>query len=214
MILHFLLDLSRQCGVSFPCTPSGTSFEFTSSTSLHGIEDDSAVDVQCIWDDVRLHLRRFLVNQLQGHHETKTGTLQQQLQFKTQCLQQLAFLYPESEVLAKYQNMQNKMVSDLLQKCVLESSGETNFEKMVHGYESSIPIVCAMIKEDLCLLSGIIDPPSTLKFINETYLDTITEEMTILLDTLCELQFKENALHGVKASKSSKKQRGVAHVLG
>ncbi|XP_066472007.1 uncharacterized protein KIAA0825 homolog [Tiliqua scincoides] len=213
LILHFLLDLSRQCGVSFPCTPSGTSFEFTSSTSLHGIEDDSAVDVQCIWDDVRLHLRRFLVNQLQSHHETKIGTLQQQLQFKTQCLQQLSFLYPESEVLAKYQNMQNKIVSDLLQKCVLESSGETNFEKMVHGYESSIPTMCAMIKEDLYVLSGIIDPPSTLKFINETYLDTITEEMTILLDTLCELQFKENALHGVKASKSSKKQRGVAHVL-
>ncbi|XP_053149892.1 uncharacterized protein KIAA0825 homolog isoform X3 [Hemicordylus capensis] len=212
MILHFLLDLSSQCGVLFPCTPSGTSFEFTSSTSLHGIEDNSAMDVQCIWDDVRLHLRRFLVNQLQSHHETKHGTLQQQLQFKTQCLQQLFFLYPEPEVLAKYQNMQNKLVSDLLQKCVLESSGETNFEKMVHGYESSLPILCTLIKEDMYILSGIIDSHSTMKFINETYLDTITEEMTILLETLCELQFKENALHGVKASKSSKKQRGVAHV--
>ncbi|XP_062985666.1 uncharacterized protein KIAA0825 homolog [Elgaria multicarinata webbii] len=212
IILHFLLDLSSQCGVLFPCTPSGTSFEFTSSTSLHGVEEGSAMDVQCIWDDVRLQLRRFLVNQLQNHQETKTGTLQKQSQFKTRCLQQLLFLYPESEVLAKYQNMQNKLVSDLLQKCVLESSGETNFEKMVHGYESSIPAMCAMIKEDLYILSGIIDPSSTVKFINETYLDTITEEMTIVLETLCELQFKENALHGVKSSKSSKKHRGLAHV--
>ncbi|XP_044301677.1 uncharacterized protein KIAA0825 homolog isoform X3 [Varanus komodoensis] len=212
IILHFLLDLSSQCGVLFPCTPSGASFEFTSGASLHGIEDDSAMDVQCIWDDIRLHLRRFLVNQLQNHEEAKTGTLQEQLHFKTRCLQQLLFLYPESEVLAKYQNMQNKLVSDLLQKCVLESSGETNFEKMVHGYESSIPAMCAMIKEDLYILSGIIDSPSTLKFINETYLDTITEEMTLLLETLCELQFKENALHGVKASKSLKKHRRLAPV--
>ncbi|XP_061478297.1 uncharacterized protein KIAA0825 homolog isoform X2 [Rhineura floridana] len=211
-VLHFLLDLSSQCGVFFPCTPSGTSFEFTSSTSLHGVEDNSAVDAQCIWDDVRLYLRRFLVNQLQNHNETKTAAFQQQLQSKAQCLQQLLFLYPETEVLVKYQKLQNKLVSDLLQKCVLESIGETNFEKMVHGYKKSIPSLCAMIKEDLYILSGIIDPSSTLKFINETYLDTITKEMTILLETLCELQFKENTLHGVKANKTSKKHRGVAHV--
>nr|XP_056705219.1 uncharacterized protein KIAA0825 homolog [Euleptes europaea] len=210
IILHFLLDLSSQCGVLFPCTPSGTSFEIKSSISLHGIEDDSAMDVQCIWDDVRLHLRRFLVNQLQSHHETKIGTLQQQLQFKTQCLQQLLFLYPESEVIAKYQNMQNKLVSDLLQKCVLESSGETNLEKVVCGYESSIPTLCTMIEEDLYILCGMIDPSSTLKFINESYLDTITEEITILLGKLRELQLKEDALYVVKTSNSSKKQKEIA----
>uniref|UniRef100_A0A8D0BN44 KIAA0825 n=1 Tax=Salvator merianae TaxID=96440 RepID=A0A8D0BN44_SALMN len=211
-IIHFLLDLSSQCGVLFPCTPSGSSFEFTSRTSLHGVDDVSAIDAQCVWDEVRLHLRRFLVNQLQNHQEKDSGTLQQQLQFKTQCLQQLLFLYPESEILEKYQKMQNKLVSDLLQKSVLESIGETNFEKMVHGYESSIPALCAMIKEDLYILSGINDPHSILKFISETYLDTVTEEVTLLLETLCELQFKENALLGVKASKTTKKHRGVTHV--
>ncbi|KAK9408402.1 hypothetical protein NXF25_007176 [Crotalus adamanteus] len=34
-ILHFLLELSNQCGVLFPCTPSGASFEFISSSSIH-----------------------------------------------------------------------------------------------------------------------------------------------------------------------------------
>ncbi|XP_060091671.1 uncharacterized protein KIAA0825 homolog isoform X1 [Heteronotia binoei] len=210
IILHFLLDLSSQCGVLFPCISSGSSFEFSSNISLHGIEDDSAMDVHCIWDDVRLHLWRFLVSQLQSHHETKIGTLQQQLQFKTQCLQQLLFLYPESEVIAKYQNMQNKLVSDLLQKCILESNGETNLEKVVCGYENSIPTLCAMIKDDLYILGGLIEPSSTLKFINESYLDTITEEITILLEKLCELQVKQNALYAVKTSKSSKKQKAVA----
>ncbi|XP_009992082.1 PREDICTED: uncharacterized protein KIAA0825 homolog [Chaetura pelagica] len=212
MILHFLLDLSSQCGVSFPCTPSGMSFELTSS--LHAVEDDSTMDVKSLWDDVRLHLRRFLVNRLQSQGDTNTNALQQKMEFKTQCIQQLLFLYPESEVLAKYQNMQNKFVSELLQNCILSSSGETNFDKVVHGYQSSIPRLCTMIKEDLCLLSGTIDPSSSLKFINESYLDTITEEMTVLLERLCELQFKENALHVVKANKISKKHRGAVHVMG
>lgn len=212
MILHFLLDLSSQCGVSFPCTPSGTSFELTSS--LHAIEDDSAMDVKSLWDDVRLHLRRFLVNRLQSQEERSANTSQQQMEFKTQCIRQLLFLYPESEVLMKYQHMQNKLVSDLLQNCILSSSGETNFDKMVHGYQSSVPTLCTMIKEDLYVLSGTIDPSSSLKFINETYLDTITEEMTVLLERLCELQFKENALHVVKAGKISKKHRGTVHAVG
>ncbi|XP_009865298.1 PREDICTED: uncharacterized protein KIAA0825 homolog, partial [Apaloderma vittatum] len=209
MILHFLLDLSSQCGVSFPCTPSGTSFELTSS--LHAIEDDSSMDVKSLWDDVRLHLRRFLVNRLQSQEETNTNALQQQMEFKTQCIQQLLFLYPESDVLTKYQNMQNKLVSDLLQNCVLSSSGETSFDKVVHGYQSSVPTLSTMIKEDLYILTGTIDLSSSLKFINETYLDTITEEMTVLLERLCELQFKENALHIVKANKISKKHRGTVH---
>ncbi|XP_065262889.1 uncharacterized protein KIAA0825 homolog [Emys orbicularis] len=213
MILHFLLDLSSQCGVSFPCTPSGTSFELTSRASLHAIEDDSSMNIKSVWDDVRLHLRRFLVNRLQSPHETNTATLKQQMQFKTQCIQHLLFLYPESEVLTKYQNMQNKLVSELLQHCVLSSCGETNFDKVVHGYKSSVPTLCTMIKEDLYILSGTIDPSSTLMFINETYLDTITEEITVLLERLCELQFKENALHIIKTSKISKKHRGTVHAL-
>lgn len=172
------------------------------------------MDVKSLWDDIRLHLRRFLVNRLQSQEETSTNALQQQVKFKTQCIQQLLFLYPESEVLMKYQNMQNKLVSDLLQNCILSSCGETNFDKVVHGYESSIPTLCTMIKEDLYVLSGTIDPSSSLNFINETYLDTITEEMTVLLERLCELQFKENALHIVKANKISKKHRGTVRAVG
>ncbi|XP_061335071.1 uncharacterized protein KIAA0825 homolog isoform X5 [Pezoporus flaviventris] len=211
MILHFLLDLSSQCGVSFPCTPSGKSFELTSS--LHAIEEDSAMDVKSLWDDVRLHLRRFLVNRLHSQEETATNALEQQMEFKTQYIQQLLFLYPESEILAKYQNMQKSVVRDLLQNCILSSCGETNFDKVVHGYQSSIPTLCTMIKEDLYLLCGTIDPSSSLKFVNETYLVTITEEMTVLLERLCELQFKENALHIVKANKISKKHRGAVHAV-
>ncbi|XP_059581010.1 uncharacterized protein KIAA0825 homolog isoform X5 [Alligator mississippiensis] len=214
MVVHFLLDLSSQCGVSFPCTPSGTSFDFTPRASLHAIEDDSSMDVQSLWDDVRLHLRRFLVSKLQSHYETNTSTSQQQIQFKTQCIQQLLFFYPETEVLSKYQKMQNKLVNELLQNSVLARCDETDLDKVACGYQSSIPILFTMVKEDLCMLSGIMDPSSTLKFINETYLDTITEEIKILLDRLYELQFKADTLHIVNTGKSSKKHRGAVHALG
>ncbi|XP_019387928.1 PREDICTED: uncharacterized protein KIAA0825 homolog isoform X5 [Crocodylus porosus] len=211
MVVHFLLDLSSQCGVSFP---SGTSFDFTPRASLHAIEDDSSMDVQSLWDDVRLHLRRFLVSKLQSHYETNTSTSQQQIQFKTQCVQKLLFFYPETEVLSKYQKMQNKLVNELLQNSVLARCDETDLDKVACGYQSLIPILFKMVKEDLCMLSGIMDPSSTLKFINETYLDTITEEIKILLDRLYELQFKADTLHVVNTSKSSKKHRGAVHALG
>ncbi|XP_029429059.1 uncharacterized protein KIAA0825 homolog isoform X2 [Rhinatrema bivittatum] len=209
MILQFLLDLSSQCGVAFPSSPSGTSFHFASCSSLHVIDDDLAMDVKSTWDDVRLHLRRFLVDRLQS--SLVLANDQPRIQSRTQCLQYFLFLYPESEVLTKYQNIQSKFVMDLLNSRVLAGSGETNFDKVVDGYKCSVPTLCSMIKEDLLILSGIVDTPLVLKFINETFLETITEEMTTHLERLCEQSFNENTLHAITASKN--KQKGTVHVL-
>ncbi|XP_038621588.1 uncharacterized protein KIAA0825 homolog [Tachyglossus aculeatus] len=210
MILDILLDISNQCGVSFPCTPSGTSFQLTSRTSLHAIEDDLAMDVTSLWDDIRLYLRRFLVNRLQRH--PKTNNLEQKISFKTQCIQQLLFLYPESEVLAKYQSMQNKLIAEILQDCGVCYNSEINLDKLIHGCQSSIPKLCTMIKEDFYILCNIIGPSSTQKFVNETYLDTIKEEMEVLLERLCELQFKDADV--IKTSKQSNKRKGSVQALG
>uniref|UniRef100_A0A5F8GCN8 KIAA0825 n=1 Tax=Monodelphis domestica TaxID=13616 RepID=A0A5F8GCN8_MONDO len=211
MILDFLLDLSSQCGVSFPRTPSGTSFLFTSRTSLHAVEDHSSMDVKSLWDDIRLHLRRFLLNKLQGHD--KVNNSPQTISFKTHCIQQLLFLYPESEVLAKYQSLQNKMVIQLLENCFLSYNREANLDTVMHGYQNSILKLCKMIKQDFYVLSEILAPSSALKFINETYLDSIKEEMTNFLERFCELQFKENTVHVVKTGRSSSKHRGAVHAL-
>ena len=99
MVLNLLWDLSCQSSVSFPSTVSGASFHFLSRTSLHSVEDHSSMDVKSVWDDIRLHLRRFLVNKLQSHNEI--NNLQQKILLKNQCIQQLLFLYTESEVTSK-----------------------------------------------------------------------------------------------------------------
>ncbi|XP_077901113.1 uncharacterized protein KIAA0825 homolog isoform X8 [Ictidomys tridecemlineatus] len=212
MILNLLWDLSCRSSVSFPSSLSETSFHLLSRTSLHSVEDHSSVDVKSIWDDIRLHLRRFLVSRLQSHNEINNS--QQKMILKNQRIQQLLFLYPESEVIVKYQNIQNKLLAKLLQNCFLSYSRDSNLDVMTHGFQNTMLSLYSMIKEDFDTLYEILAPSSTVKFIKETYLDTVTEEMTKFLENFCELQFKENTVRVVKTSKSSSKHRGAVHALG
>ncbi|MBZ3882687.1 hypothetical protein SUZIE_169185 [Sciurus carolinensis] len=211
MILDLLWDLSCQSSVSFPSDLSETSLHFLSRTSLHSVEDHSSVDVKSIWDDIRLHLRRFLVSRLQSYNEINNS--QQKMVLKNQCIQQLLFLYPESEVIIKYQNIQNKLLVKLLQNCFPSYSGDSNLDVMAHGFQSTMLILYSMIKEDFDTLYEILAPSSTVKFIKETYLDTVTEEVAKFLEKFCELRFKENTVRVVKTSKSSSKHRGAVHAL-
>ncbi|XP_035148125.1 uncharacterized protein KIAA0825 homolog isoform X2 [Callithrix jacchus] len=211
MILDLLWDLSCHSSVSFPSTLSGTSFHFLSRMSLHSVEDNSSVDVKSIWDNIRLHLRRFLVSKLQSHNEI--NNLQQKSLLKKQCLQQLLFLYPESEVIIKYQNIQKKLLANLLQNCVPSYNRDSNLDIIVRGYQSTLLKLYSIIKEDFTTLCEILAPFSTVKFIKETYLDTVTEEMAKFLENFCELQYRENAVRVAKTSKSSSKHRRAVHAL-
>ena len=211
-VLDLLWDLSCHSSVSLPSTLSGTSFHFLSSTSLHSVEDHSSMDVKSIWDDIRLHLRRFLVSRLQTHNEINNS--QQKILLKNQCIQRLLFLYPESEVTIKYQNIQNKLLTKLLQNCFPSYSREANLDIMADGYQGTMLKLYSMIKEDFNILREILAPSSTVKFIKETYLDTVTEEMAKFLENFCELQFKESAVRVIKTSKSSSRHRGAVHALG
>ncbi|XP_073090016.1 uncharacterized protein KIAA0825 homolog isoform X1 [Manis javanica] len=211
MVLDLLWDLSCKSSVSFPSTLSGTSFHFLSRTSLHSVEDHSSMNVKSIWDDIRLHLRRFLVSRLQSVNEISNS--QQNILLKNQCIQQLLFLYPESEVIVKYQNIQNKLLAKLLQNCFPSYSRESDLDIMIHGYQSTMLKLYSMIKDDFNMLREILAPSSTVKFIKETYLDTVTEEMAKFLENFCELQFRESAVRVIKTSKSSSRHRGAVHAL-
>nr|XP_045368505.1 uncharacterized protein KIAA0825 homolog isoform X3 [Camelus bactrianus] len=211
LTLDLLWDLSCQSSVSFPSTLSGSCLHFLSRTSLHSVEDHSNMDVKSIWDDIRLHLRRFLVSKLQSHNEINNS--QQKILLKNQCMQQLLFLYPESEVTVKYQNIQNKLLANLLQNCFSSYSRESNLDIMANECQGTMLKLYSMIKEDFNVLCEILAPSSTLKFIKETYLDTVTEEMAKFLEKFCELQFKESGVRVIRTSKSSSRHRGTVHAL-
>ncbi|XP_036062662.1 uncharacterized protein KIAA0825 homolog isoform X2 [Onychomys torridus] len=210
MILDLLWDLSCQRSISF-LSPLGGTFCFLSRTCLHSVEDYSSVDVKFIWDDVRLHLRRFLVNRLEGHNEINNS--QPRIKLKSQCMQQLLLLYPESEVLVKYQSIQKRLLTKFLQNSLPSCNGDSDLEVIAHGYQSTMLTLYSMIKEDFNILCEILAPSSVVQFIKETYLDTVTEEMAKILENFCEMQFKENAVPVVKASKSASKHRGTVHAL-
>ncbi|XP_004625493.1 uncharacterized protein KIAA0825 homolog [Octodon degus] len=212
MILDFLWDLSLQSSISLPSALSETPLHCLSRASLHSVEDHSSMDVKSLWDDIRLHLRRFLVNRLQSYNEINSS--QQKILLKSQCIQQLLFLYPESEVLIKYQNIQNKLLATLMQDNFPSYSRDSNLDAITHGHQSAMLKLYSMINEDFSTLWEILAPSSTVKFIKETYLDTVTEEIGKFLENFCELQFRESAVHVVKTSKSSSKHRGAVHALG
>ncbi|XP_066459094.1 uncharacterized protein KIAA0825 homolog isoform X2 [Eleutherodactylus coqui] len=206
LILQFLMNLHSQGGITFPSSPSGSSFQFTSQTSLHAIDDDSSMDLQALWDDVRLHLRRHLVGKLQTSFDTCNS--QSRISFKAQCLQRLLFLYPESDVLVKYQNIQRNFVVELL-----HDFGERKIESVLGAYQKAIPRVYTMIKEDLFVLSRVIDSSSIIKFINETFFEAIIEEMKTFFDILYESSTEEQGLQPARLNKKKHKQRVHALAL-
>ncbi|XP_059825290.1 uncharacterized protein KIAA0825 homolog isoform X3 [Hypanus sabinus] len=217
MIFQLLLELSDECGVVFPLTSCGASFHLPSTTSIHAVEDSGFLDALSLWDDVRLYLRRFIFDKLQNCQEI-TDMLTA-FQLKTQCLRQLLFLYPETEIITRYQNIQFQSVQDLLQNKVLINGNEISFEKMVHGFENIIPSLLNMMRQDLYALRTLVEESKVLKFINETYLQNIASELYILIDKFCEQQLKKNALHstklhGTKANKCLNKQKGTVHSVG
>ncbi|XP_012980633.2 uncharacterized protein KIAA0825 homolog isoform X1 [Mesocricetus auratus] len=211
MILDLLWDLSCRSSISFLSPLGGTSFCFLSRTSLHSVEDYSSVDVKSVWDDVRLHLRRFLVNRLESHNEINSS--QQRIELKSQCMKQLLLLYPEPDVLVKYQSIQKRQLAKVLQNSLPPCNRDADLEAIAHGYHCAMATLYAMIKEDFNILREILAPSSMVQFIKETYLDTVTEEMAKILESFCELQLKEHAVPGVKTSESCSKRRGTVQAL-
>lgn len=209
MILDLLWDLSCQSSISFLSSLGGTTFCHFSRTSIHSVEDFSSVDVKSIWDDVRLRLRRFLVNRLERYNEINNS--QHKIELKTQCMKQFLLLYSESEVLVKYRSVQKRLLDTFLQDSFPACSREPDLDRIARGYQSAMLTVYSMIKEDFNILCEILAPSSVVRFINETYLGTVTEEMTQILENFCELQFRENADPAGKASKSCSKHRGAEH---
>ncbi|KAM4808261.1 uncharacterized protein KIAA0825 homolog [Rhinophrynus dorsalis] len=199
MIIQFLLDLSSQCGVSFSSSLHGSSCHCISQTSLHVVDDDLFMDIQTEWDDVRLHLRRYLVGKLQSNSDTYN--YYSKIEAKTQCLQHLLFLYPETDVLMKYQNIQHSIVVDLI-----HNYDERDIETALRIYNDGIQKVYSMIKEDLFVLRHAVDSSLIIKFISDTFFKASTDEMKTFFEILCKVNPEQKKIHSEKANKSKHKQ--------
>ena len=76
--------------------------------------------IQEVWDDVRLQLRRHLLDRLSPRspeHPEPASISTLSIPDQVHCLQQLFFLYPESEVLTHYQVCSNSRIVFCILQC-------------------------------------------------------------------------------------------------
>ncbi|KAM8866056.1 uncharacterized protein KIAA0825 homolog [Synchiropus picturatus] len=219
LILQLLLDLSTQCGICFPNGPSSTFLASTLPSQLaassmnlvHTVKDDSSIEIQEAWDNVRLLLRRHLMNQLSTTHCQRPSL---SLSERAHCLQQLCFLYPETEVLALYQEIQRQSVLSTLNAVMSSSScGNTGFDRLSKGFSSMVGILIQTITEDLHVLTRLVEPHRTLAFLNAVYFSTLTHELASLIERESETALRDNTMAGSKMKKYTSMSRATVAPL-
>ncbi|XP_060740365.1 uncharacterized protein KIAA0825 homolog [Tachysurus vachellii] len=203
-VLQLLVNISSQCGVAFPTSDSLSEKSQASLTPLCSVHDDITLNIQETWYDIRLLLRRHLLDRL----SMEVCGVPQRTVF---LVQQLCFLYTETEVLERYQALRSKMVLELLrekQTCCLD--GESGFKRLAVDFKAVCPAFCAMLGEDIHILSGIVEPHCILRFVNRAYLWTLAQELGFLMEKEVEVVMKDNSTHGGKGMRSSSKKASVA----
>ncbi|XP_073322833.1 uncharacterized protein KIAA0825 homolog [Pagrus major] len=216
--LQLLLNLSAQCGVCFPCTPSSSSSLHPQPTAssihlVHTVRDDASLEIQEVWDDVRLQLRRHLLDRLSSRspeHPEPAPISTLSIPDRVHCLQQLFFLYPESEVLTHYQRLRGQSVLDLLLSALsLSPGGETGFDRLAAGFYSAVPALTQALTDELHVLSRLAEPHTILGFLNTAYLSTVTHELASQMERECETALRDNTTLSSKIKKYSARSRAT-----
>ncbi|XP_029367115.1 uncharacterized protein KIAA0825 homolog [Echeneis naucrates] len=219
--LQLLLNLSAQCGVLFPSTPSCSSTSCSipakptasSSYLLHTVRDEDAFEIQAAWDDVRLQLRRHLLDRLSfrtPQHSEFSHIFFLSIPERVYCLQQLFFLYPKSEVLTHYQGIRIQCVETILHSTLNSSpSCETGFDRLAMGFRLVIPVLTQALTEELQVLSKLAEPHTILGFLNAAYLNIVAQELASLVERECELALRDNTTLSGKIKKYSAKSRAT-----
>ncbi|XP_068166726.1 uncharacterized protein KIAA0825 homolog isoform X2 [Antennarius striatus] len=215
--LQLLLDVSAQCGVCFPRTPSSPSslqpqLSASSIHLVHTVKDDASLEIQEAWDDVRLQLRRHLLDRLSSRGPEHPGfghVCALTVPERIRCLQQLFFLYPESEVLTHYQHLRIRSVMGLLSALSSSPGGETGFDRLAVSFHSVVPVLTQALTDELHVLSRLTELHTLLAFLNTAYLSTVARELATLMEKEYETALRDNTTLGGKIKKYSARSRAT-----
>lgn len=129
-------------------------------------------------------------------------------------LQQLLFLYTDTKVLSWYQHLHIKAVLSVLRSCQRCSpGGEKGFDRLTLGFQTASPTLCSMLREEIQVLNGIAEPHNILAFLNHVYLNTVAQELGVLMEKEIETALKDNTTHSSKGGKMSYKKSAVGQCL-
>ncbi|XP_055367213.1 uncharacterized protein KIAA0825 homolog isoform X2 [Betta splendens] len=205
--LQLLVDVSVQCGVCFPC--SSSSPLHPQQTSVHAAKDDSSLEVLEAWDNVRVQLRRHLLDRLSSCSPDKNIS-SLSISERVQCLQQLLFLYTESEALTYYQSLRSKSVQALIHSALSCSPGaETGFDRLALAFGAVVPALSQAIAEELHVLTRLAESHTVLGFLNAAYLSTVARELTSLVEREREAALRDNTTVSSKIKKYSARSRAA-----
>ncbi|CAL8248755.1 unnamed protein product [Merluccius merluccius] len=229
-VLQLLVNLSSQCGISFSCSASSSSSAFLSTSScslaaqqapssfpvVNAVRDDCSLEVQEVWDDVRLQLRRHLVGRLssccpedQGPERLFTLSLAE----RVHCLQRLCFLYPESEVLSHYQVVRSQWVLSVLRADQsLYAAGDTGFDRVASAFRAARPALIQAVREELHVLGRVTETHhAVVGFLDAAYLAPLARQLASMMEKESERALKDNtALRGRIRRYSAKSRATVA----
>ncbi|XP_076145168.1 uncharacterized protein KIAA0825 homolog [Alosa pseudoharengus] len=201
VVLQLLVNISYQCGVSFPSSvPLGSQQTSLLPSIFCTVRDESPLELQDLWEDVRLQLQRHLLEKLEMEEEEEEEDeevgLVSRVPKRIVCLQQLLFLYPEGQVLARYQRLRAKATRALIQASQVSRAAraaERGFERLAAGFRVAVPALATMVTEDLHALNVVgVEPHATLGFLNQAYLGTVTKELGLLMEREIENALKDN----------------------
>ena len=191
--LQLLLSLSSQCGVAFPNTATAQ------APPVNLLRDDSALEVQEAWDDVRSRLRRHILGRLSPGGPRGFGVAQ-----RIQALQQLCFLLPEAEALGLYQGLRSQAVLGRLRAALAPApGGATGFSRLEEGLRRAAPPLTRALGEELHVLNGVAEPHAILGFLNAAYLGTLARELEVVMEREWETALQENTAPRSKARRIS-----------
>ncbi|KAK7933136.1 hypothetical protein WMY93_004032 [Mugilogobius chulae] len=203
LALELLVDISLCCGVCFPRTLSPSySSTLTQPDLLNTITDESTIEIQTVWDDVRLQLRHRLLDWLSpfiSEHSEPSGIISKPyISERIYCLQRLLFLYPESEVLSIYQGLRSQFTVSLLHSTLSSSASGV------------LPLLSQTLNEEIYILSHSVDQHNILSFLNVAYLDTVARELAFLIERECGTALRDNTTVTSKIRKFSTKPQNFA----
>uniref|UniRef100_A0AAV2MRP5 KIAA0825 n=1 Tax=Knipowitschia caucasica TaxID=637954 RepID=A0AAV2MRP5_KNICA len=211
--LELLVDISSRCGVFFPHTPSASYSTVSQLQLLNTVRDESSLEIQTVWDDVRLQLRRHLLDRMSSQISENlepASASNPSISERIYCLQHMSFLYPESEVFSIYQILRSQFTETLFHSTIsscTSSGGETGFDRLTEGFRCVIPLLLQALNEEIHVLSHSMDQHSILGFLNAAYLDTVVRELSTLMERECEVALRDNTTVPSKFRKSSTKSQ-------
>lgn len=87
--------------------------------------------------------------------------------------------------------------------------GETGFDRLASGFRSVAPALTQALREELLVVSRLVEPPAVLGFFNAAYLSTVARELASMMEKECETALKDNTTFCSKLRKYSAKSRAT-----